>query len=60
MKFRDLFVPKLAHSDPEVRKKAIESETDKGVLQRVIDNDSDPDVKQKAAERLEELSEATA
>ena len=60
MKFRDLFVPKLAHSDPEVRIKAIARETDAGLLQRVIDNDSDPEVRQKATERLEELNGVTA
>lgn len=55
MAFRDLFLPKLAHSNPEVRKKAVMSESDKALLQRVIENDKDPDVVQTAKKRLEEL-----
>ena len=56
MAFRDLFLPKLAHSNPEVRKKALMNEIDKGVIQRVIENDKDPDVIETAKKRLEELT----
>lgn len=56
MAFRDLFLPKLAHSNPEVRKKAVMSESDKALLQRVIDNDKDPEVVDTAKRRLEELA----
>ena len=56
MAFRDLFLPKLAHSNPEVRKKAIKSETDPGVLQRVVDNDQDPGVVEAAKARIDELT----
>ena len=56
MAFRDLFLPKLAHSNPEVRKKAVMSEIDKGVLQRVIENDQDPEVIETAKKRIEELT----
>jgi hypothetical protein len=56
MAFRDLFLPKIAHSNPEVRKKAVSKESDKALLQRVIDNDKDPDVVETAQKRLEELN----
>jgi hypothetical protein len=56
MAFRDLFLPKLAHSNPEVRKKALMKESDKALIQRVIDNDQDPDVVEAAKKRLEELA----
>jgi hypothetical protein len=57
MAFRDLFLPKLAHSNPDVRKKAVMNESDKSLLQRVIDNDQDPEVIETAKKRLEELTE---
>ena len=56
MAFRDLFLPKLAHSNPEVRKKALLKESDKALIQRVIDNDEDPSVIEAAKKRLEELA----
>ena len=56
MAFRDLFLPKLAHSNPEVRKKALLKESDKALIQRVIDNDQDPSVVEAAKKRLEELA----
>jgi hypothetical protein len=56
MAFRDLFLPKLAHSNPEVRKKAVLAESDKALLQRVIENDADPEVIKTAQNRLQELS----
>ena len=56
MAFRDLFLPKIAHSNPEVRKKAVMNESDKGLLQRVIANDKDPEVIDTAKKRLEELT----
>ena len=56
MAFRDLFLPKLAHSNPEVRKKAIKGETDTALLQRVVDNDKDPGVVEAAKARIEELT----
>ena len=58
MAFRDLFLPKIAHSNPEKRKEAIRSESDQGLLQRVIENDQDPEVVAEAKKRLEELSPA--
>lgn len=56
MAFRDLFLPKIAHSNPEVRKKAVLQESDAGLLQRVIDNDKDPEVVETAQRRLEEVT----
>ena len=56
MAFRDLFLPKIAHSNPEVRKKAVMQESDAGLLQRVIDNDNDPEVIETAQRRLEEVT----
>ncbi|MDY6790093.1 MAG: hypothetical protein SWH54_02375 [Thermodesulfobacteriota bacterium] len=56
MAFKDLFLPKLAHSNPEVRKKAVQNETNPTVLQQVVDNDKDPGVVETAKSRLEELT----
>lgn len=55
MKFRDLFLPKLAHSDPEVRKKAVLKEKDINILKKVIKNDKDPKVRKIATRRIDEL-----
>jgi hypothetical protein len=56
MKFRDLFLPKIARSDPKVRKEAILEEGNTELLARVIKNDPDPDVRQVARKRLQKLS----
>jgi len=56
MKFRDLFLPKLAHSDPKVRKKAVLKEKDSNILKKVIENDKNPDVRRAANRRLKDLS----
>ena len=56
MKFGDLFLPKIARSDPEVRKKAISEETDIVLLKQVSEKDEDPEVRQFALERLESLT----
>ena len=56
MAFKDLFVPKLAHSNPEVRKKAVLKQTDPGVLKQVIKKDQDPKVVSTAKQRLKELT----
>jgi hypothetical protein len=55
MKFRDLFLPKIANSDPEVRKKAVSKEKNTGLLNNVIKNDKDPQVRQLAKNRLKDL-----
>jgi hypothetical protein len=55
MKLRDFFQPKLAQSNPNVRKKAVMKENDKGVLIKVIQNDSDRNVRRAARKRLQQL-----
>jgi hypothetical protein len=55
MGFRDLFLPKLVHSNPEVRKKAVLKAKDRQVLKNVIKNDKDERVRETAKRRLEEL-----
>lgn len=56
MKFSDLFLPKIARSNPEVRKKAVLKEENKELLMKVIQNDSDKDVRQTARKRLQRLN----
>ena len=56
MKFRDLFLPKLAHSDPKVAEKAVLKEKDSNILKKVIENDKNPDVRRAANRRLKNLS----
>ena len=56
MKFGDLFLPKIARSDPEVRKSAVLKEKNPGLLKQVSEKDSDPEVRQLALERLEQLT----
>lgn len=58
MKFRDLFLPKLAHSDPEVRKKAVRKEENVELLQKVIKNDTDPEVRNLAQKQIEKIAVA--
>jgi hypothetical protein len=56
MKFRDLFLPKIARSDPEVRKEAVKSEVNIELLKQVIEKDSDPGVIDVARSRIQELN----
>ena len=56
MAFKDLFVPRIAHSNPEVRKKAVMRVRDKNLLRQVIENDGDAAVRELASRRLQELS----
>jgi hypothetical protein len=58
MKFRDFFLPKIAHSNPEVRIAAIETEENVELLKKVIENDSDQGVVKAAKKRLTTLGEA--
>jgi hypothetical protein len=55
MKLSDLFLPKIARSDPKVRKEAVMACEDKDLLKRVIQNDKDDHVRQVAKQRLEAL-----
>ena len=56
MAFKDFFLPKIAHSNPEVRKKVVQKETNTVLLQQVVKNDKDPGVVEAAKARLEELN----
>lgn len=60
MKIRDLFLPKIAHSNPDVRIKAIKDEEDVALLKKVTENDSDPRVVKAAQNRIQALEEAVA
>jgi hypothetical protein len=60
MKFRDLFLPKIAHSNAEVRIGAVENEENAELLKKVIANDDDPRVVKAAEQRLEALGEPVA
>jgi hypothetical protein len=55
MKFGDLFLPKIARSDPKVRKEAVLKETNVGLLEQVSKKDDDPEVRQLARKQLEAL-----
>jgi hypothetical protein len=56
MKFSDLFIPKIARSDPKIREQAVMKCKDKELLKRVIQNDKDEHVRQVAKQRLEALT----
>jgi HEAT repeat protein len=56
MKFKDLFLPKIARSNPNVRKKAVLAEKNPQVLKGVIKNDSDKGVRETAIKRLKKLN----
>ena len=55
MKLSDLFVPKIARSNPQTRIKAVGETDNPTLLQKVLDNDSDPEVRRAASDRLKEL-----
>jgi hypothetical protein len=55
MKFSDIFLPKIARSDPEVRKKAVADEIDVELLKKVVENDSNPEVRELAQKRIQQL-----
>jgi hypothetical protein len=55
MKLSDLFLPKIARSDPQVRRQAVKAERNTTLLQKVVENDSSKDVRDAARARLKEL-----
>lgn len=55
MKFSDLFLPKLARSNPETRKEAVRDEIDVERLKMVVQKDSDAAVRQEAQKRIEAI-----
>ncbi len=57
MAFADFFLPKHAHSNPEVRKKAVMKLSDPKLLQSIVDNDSDTTVVENAKKRINDLKD---
>lgn len=55
MKFSDLFLPKIARSDPKVRIAAVRQEEDIQLLKKVQENDEDPQVREAARMRVVHL-----
>lgn len=55
MKFKDLFVAKWLHSDPDVRKEAVEKMKDVKLLKQIAEKDSNESVRRAAAARAGEL-----
>lgn len=55
MKFRDLFVPRWQHSDPDVRIKRISRLKDEYILKIIIERDEDQVVRNAAREQLAQL-----
>jgi hypothetical protein len=60
MKFRDFFLPKIAHSNPKVRIDAIQQEENVDLLKKVAANDSNSQVVQAAKKRIEALGAPVA
>ena len=55
MKLSDLFLPKHAHSNPEVRKQAVSKMSDKNLLDQISKKDKDEAVRKLAQKRLKEV-----
>ena len=55
MKFRDLFLPKIARSDPKARAEAVLEINDAAILKKVIENDESEEVREVARNQLEGL-----
>lgn len=55
MKFSDIFLPKIARSNPETRKAAVRQEINVELLKQVIEKDVDPEVRDLARSRIQEL-----
>ncbi len=59
MKFSDFFLPKIARSDPEVRKAAVRQEINIELLKQLIEKDADQEVRDLARLRIKELRPET-
>ena len=57
MKFRDLFVPRWHHSNPEVRKNAIARIDNTELLMQIAEKDDDPEVRETASARLVKIAD---
>jgi hypothetical protein len=55
MKFRDFFVPKYLHSDPDVRMKFVEKSDDAHLLKQMSKKDKSDAVRKAAAARAGKL-----
>lgn len=55
MKFKDLFVPRYIHSDPQVRLNFVKNSNDAKLLKQMSEKDQDEQVRSAAAERAEML-----
>jgi hypothetical protein len=55
MKLSDLFLPKHARSDPQVRKDAVRRMSDKNLLDQISKKDKDESVRKLALQRLKEV-----
>ena len=55
MKFKDFFLPKIARSDPEVRKAAIREEINVELLKQIVEKDADQEVRDLAKTRIHEI-----
>ncbi len=58
MKFKDLFVPRYLHSDPDYRLRFVENSKDAKLLVQMAEKDSDANVRKAAAARAESLQGA--
>ncbi len=56
MKLRDLFVPRWDHSDPMVRKKAVEKMNNIELIKQIAENDEHPMVRDAAMAMLDRLT----
>jgi hypothetical protein len=56
MRFRDLFVPRWQHSDPEVRQKAMSRLSDTSLLRQISEMDDHQMVRDAALAQLERLT----
>lgn len=57
MRFRDIFVPRWQHSNPEIRIKAVQRMNDKSLLLQIVEKDEDEMVRKAARDRVTEISE---
>ena len=56
MKFKDLFLPKIARSDPNVRIEAVKEEINRELLKQVVEQDDNSAVREAAKSRLQQLA----
>jgi exonuclease SbcC len=57
MKFKDLFIPRWQHSNPEVRKQAVAKLNDPILLKQISEKDEDQMVRDAALVQLNQLND---